>query len=146
MTRYLLDTNIISDATRPSPAPALAAWLETQADTDLFIAALTLGELRRGILNLPPGRKRADLTRWFDGPSGPPSLFAGRILPFDAASALAWANLMAEGRAIGRPRDALDMIIAATALTNACTIVTLNVRDFHGLLPFNPCASLESGP
>ena len=138
MTRYLLDTNILSEATRPAPAPAIATWLADQPDTDLFIAAFTLGELKRGILGLPTGRKRAELAQWFDGPAGPQALFAGRILAFDAPASLLWAHLMADGRAAGQPRSALDMIIAAVAITNQCTIVTLNGRDFLGLDPFNP--------
>jgi predicted nucleic acid-binding protein len=70
--------------------------------------------------------------------SRPAALFAGRILPFDAEAALIWARLMAEGASTGRPRSALDMIIAATALAGGCAIVTDNERDFAGLDPVNP--------
>jgi predicted nucleic acid-binding protein len=93
LTRYVLDTDIISDATRPLPAPALAAWLAEQADEDLFIAPLTIAEIRRGILELPAGGRRRALARWFAGPEGPQSLFAGRVPPFDMAAALAWGRL-----------------------------------------------------
>ncbi len=141
MTRYLLDTNILSEATKPTPSPAVAAWLTAQSDADLFIATLTLGELKRGILALPASRKRTELEHWFDGPIGPQSLFAGRILPFDTQASLTWATLMADGRSTGQPRSPLDMVIAATAITNGCTIVTLNDRDFRGLAPFNPGAA-----
>ena len=65
-------------------------------------------------------------------------LFSGRILPFDEASALSWARLMAEGEAKGRPRDEMDMIIAAVAQANGCTIVTNNTRDFQGLDVLDP--------
>lgn len=65
-------------------------------------------------------------------------MFAGRILPFDERAALEWGRLMAEGRALGRPRSALDMVIAATALVNGCEIVTDNERDFYGLGMLNP--------
>ena len=138
MTRYLLDTNIISNVTRSQPSPFLLTWLSTQPNEALFIASLTLAEIRRGILDKPSGRKRDALDAWFSGPDGPPALFAGRILPFDAAAALLWSRLMAEGRAAGRPRSALDMIVAATAAAHDCTVVTDNERDFAGLPVLNP--------
>ena len=138
MSRYLLDTNIISNVTRPVPSEALTAWLATQADEDLFIASLTVAEIRRGILEKPAGKKRLALERWFVGPEGPQALFAGRVLPFDEAAALLWGRLMAEGTAAGRPRSALDMIVAATAEANGCTLVTDNERDFAGVRILNP--------
>ena len=138
MTRSLLDTNIISNVTKPVPSEALVAWMARQADEDLFISSLTLAEIRRGILEKPPGKKRRELERWFSGPEGPPSLFAGRVLPFDEKAALVWAQLMAEGTAAGRPRSPLDMIIAAVAVANDCVIVTENERDFAGLNVVNP--------
>lgn len=75
---------------------------------------------------------------WFEGPEGPAALFAGRILPFDAKAGLIWAQLMSEGVAAGRPRSALDMIIASTAMANDCVIVTDNERDFMALETLNP--------
>ncbi|HKT73483.1 MAG TPA: type II toxin-antitoxin system VapC family toxin [Steroidobacteraceae bacterium] len=138
MTRYLLDTNIISNATKPHPSAALTAWLGEQADGDLFIASLTLVEIQRGILEQPSGKKRRELERWFSGSDGPGQLFDGRILPFDARAGLIWAQLMADGTAEGRPRSALDMIIASVAQANLCTIVTDNTRHFPGVQTLNP--------
>jgi len=138
VTRYLLDTNIISDATKPAPSAALVAWMADQADDDLFISSLTIAEIRRGVLEKPAGRKRRELERWFSGPEGPGALFAGRVLPFDDRSALIWARLMAEGTAAGRPRSALDMIIAAVAEANQCILVTDNEKHFAGLEILNP--------
>lgn len=138
MTRYLLDTNIISNITKATPSEALMAWMADQADDDLFIATLTIAEVWRGVLEKPRGRKRRELERWFDGPEGPRALFAGRILPFDESAALVWARLMAEGTATGRPRSALDMVIAAVAEANGCVVVTDNERDFAGTPSLNP--------
>ncbi len=138
MTRYLLDTNIISNATKPNPSTTLLAWMAEQADTDLFISALTVAEIRRGLLEKPKGKKRALLEAWLAGPEGPSALFAGRILPLDENAAIVWARLMAEGTAKGRPRSALDMIIAAVAEANDCVIVTDNEKDFTGLNFINP--------
>ena len=138
MTRYLLDTNIVSNVTKPTPSPALLEWLEAQPDDDLFIASLTLAEIRRGILEKPPGRRRQALDAWFEGPEGPQALFEGRVLPFDETSALVWAALLAEGKSAGRPRNPLDMIIASIGIANHCRLVTENERDFHGLDVLNP--------
>ena len=141
MTRYLLDTNIISNVTKPNPSAALLAWMAEQTDNDLFISALTVGEIRRGLLEKPAGKKRALLEAWFSGPEGPQALFAGRVLAFDDKAGLIWARLMADGSAKGRPRTALDMIIAAIAEANGCLIVTDNEKDFAGLKFVNPLRS-----
>ena len=138
MSRYLLDTNIISNITKPLPSETLMAWMADQDDEDLFISSLTIAEIWRGVLEKPTGKKRKELERWFSGPEGPQTLFAGRVLPFDEKASLVWARLMADGAARGRPRSPLDMIIAATAEANDCVVVTNNERDFAGLKIVNP--------
>ena len=132
MSRYLLDTNIISNVIKPTPSESLVAWLAEQADEDLFISSLTVAEIRRGLLEKPAGKKRKELERWFSGPEGPQALFAGRVLPCDEKAALVWARLMAGRAATGRPRSPLDMIVAAIAEANDCLVVTDNERDFAG--------------
>lgn len=116
-----------------------------QATADLFIATLTLGEIWRGIMQLPRSRRRRDLETWHAGPEGPRRLFDQRILPFGEREAMAWAVIMAEARETGRARNPIDMIIAATAKANACTVVTVNERDFHGVVdvlnPLRPPAA-----
>ena len=136
--RYLLDTNIISNITKPAPSESLMAWMAEQTDQDLFIASLTVAEIRRGVLEKPAGKRRDQLEAWFAGPEGPQTLFAGRVLPFDEPAALVWARLMADGKAKGRSRSALDTIIAATAEANGCVIVTGNERDFVDIEVVNP--------
>ena len=136
--RYLLDTNIISDIAKPAPSEFLLAWMSEQVDEDLFIASLTVAEIRRGILEKPAGKRRDALEAWFVGPEGPQTLFAGRVLPFDEAAALVWARLMVDGKTRGRPRSALDMIIAAVAEAHGCTLVTDNERDFADIAVINP--------
>ena len=139
MTRYLLDTNVVSDALKPRPLPAVTQWLEAQADEDLFIATFTLAEMWRGVLTAPLGRRRRALETWFAGPQGPPALFRGRVLAFDEPAAIEWGRIIAEGRLAGNPRSPLDMLIAATAVANTCVIVTLNQRHFAGVVEFfNP--------
>jgi predicted nucleic acid-binding protein len=138
VTRYLLDTNIISNVTKPTPSESLLAWMAEQIDEDLFIASLTVAEIRRGVLEKPAGRKRDQLEAWFSGREGPSALFAGRVLPFDEKAGLIWARLMAEGSAKGKPRSALDTIIAAIAEANDCIVVTDNEKDFADVEILNP--------
>lgn len=143
--RYLLDTNIISHFTKPAPSPSLIAWMAEQSDEDLFIASFTLAEICRGVLENPAGKRRDQLEAWFSGPQGPQTLFAGRVLPFDEKAGLIWGRLMADGKASGRPRSALDAIIAAIAEANGCIVVTDNARDFAGIEIVNPSAQLKTG-
>jgi predicted nucleic acid-binding protein len=65
VTRYLLDTNIISNIVKPEPSASLLDWMADQRDDDLFIASLTVAEIRRGILEAPAGRRREALESWF---------------------------------------------------------------------------------
>lgn len=143
MTRYLLDTNIISNAVKPQPSESLLAWWAEQRDEDLFIASLTVAEIRRGILEKPRGKKRDALDAWFTGAEGPQALFAGRVLPFDDKAGLIWARLMAAGKAAGRPRSGLDMIVAAVAGANDCVVVTDNEKDFAGIKFINPIRGMS---
>ena len=68
---YLLDTNIISNITKPAPSESLLAWMSEQNDEDLFIASLTIAEIRRGVLEKPAGKRRDQLEVWFAGSEGP---------------------------------------------------------------------------
>ena len=98
---YLLDTNIISNITKPSPSDSLLAWMAEQSDEALHISSLTVAEIQRGILEKPAGKRRRELETWFSGHEGPQALFAGRVLPFDERAALVWARLMADAKAKG---------------------------------------------
>ena len=92
MTRDLLDTNIIRNVVKPQPSEALLGWMAARRDEDLFIASLTVAEIRRGILEKPRGKKRDALDAWFAGPEGPQAIFSGRILSFDDKAGLIWAR------------------------------------------------------
>jgi predicted nucleic acid-binding protein len=138
VTRYLLDTNILSNVTKAAPSQALLAWMADQADDSLFISSMVVGEIWRVFYELPRGKKRRQLEDWYSGPEGPQALFLGRVLPFDEKAALVWARLMSEGTAKGRPRSALDMIVAAVAESNNCILVTDNEKHFQGIEFLNP--------
>ena len=138
MTRYLLDTNVISAAIKLIPAPSLVAWMSERNDDELFISSLTVAELWRGVLEKPIGKRRVLLEKWFLGPQGPLALFTGRVLPFDEKAGLIWAKLIAEGKTKGKPRSPLDMVIAAIAEANDCVVATDNEKDFWGIKVINP--------
>lgn len=140
MTRYLLDTNIISNLVKPEPSASLLTWMSAQRDDRLFIASLTIAEIRRGILEKPTGKKRDEMESWFSGSEGPQALFAGRILSFDDKASKIWAEMMADGKLAGRPRSGLDMIIAAVAGANACVVVTTTRKILAACLSSTPCA------
>ena len=122
---YLLDTNVISAVRRDGRAPAVAAWLRAQPEQALFLSAVTLGEIERGIAR-QEGRDpgfAADLRGWLDRTA---RLFSDRILPFGPDEARIWGRLSAE---IGH--GGADLMIAATALAHGATVVTGNVSDFE---------------
>ena len=135
---FVLDTNVISEPTAKRPDARVMAWLAAQDGESLFITALTLGELRRGILLLDAGRKKRGLLAWLENEIKP--AFAGRILPADAAVMEKWADIAADARRSGRDPRSFDLIIAATALVHDLTLATRNTADFAatGVLLVNP--------
>jgi len=131
---YLVDANVLSEATKPAPHPRAISWLRTH-ERDIAIDPIILGELRFGILLLSRGKKRASLERWFDG-----GITRLHCLPWEASTALTWAQLLARLRASGRAMPIKDSLIAATALTHDLAVVTRNGKDFAkaGVRIINP--------
>lgn len=132
---YLVDTNIISELTRPKPAARVAAWFEEVADEALHLSVLTLGELRRGVEKLPSGKRKEKLRYWLEQEL--PAWFGTRLLPIDAAVADTWGRLQAGAE---RTLPAVDSLLAATALHHHLRLVTRNTMDFDvgGLETINP--------
>lgn len=122
--KYLVDANVLSEPTKPTPDPRVVAWLRAH-EPDIAVDPVILGELRFGILILPRGRKRATLERWFDAG-------AGRLhcLPWDAGTGLKWAELLAHLRKTGKAMPIKDSLIAATATVHGLVVVTRNRADF----------------
>lgn len=137
---YLLDTNVVSELRKPRPHGSVLAWLESLDDAELYLSAVTLGEIQAGIelTREQDAAKAEELTAWLDLMAG-----AYNVLPMDAACFRAWASLM------HRKSDTLyeDAMIAATAQVHGLTVATRNVRDFNALgvkEVFNPFAAASA--
>ena len=126
---YLLDTNVVSEWTKPRPNPGVIEWLSQVAEDDVFLSIVTFAELRHGIERLPAGRRRRQLDKWLRGEFA--LRFEGRIVLIDGAIADEWGRLVARQEARGRPIAAMDGLIAATAQVHALTLVTRNAADFQ---------------
>ena len=126
----LIDTNVISELMRPHPAPAVLAWFGEQDATALHLSAVGEAELRRGAAILPEGKRRDRLIAEIDAMIAED--LAGRVLPFDSAAAAAFAAIVVDRRAAGRPISFPDCQIAATARANGAAMATRNVADFEG--------------
>lgn len=124
---WLLDTCVLSELVKPKPDAGLVAWVESNDEGRLYLSALTLGELAKGIARLPAGAKRNRLQNWLDRDLS--ERFSGRVLPIDQAAALRWGELQARAEKHGRPMPVIDGLIAATAVLHDLTIVTRNGDD-----------------
>ena len=121
----LVDANILSEATKPDPDPKVLEWL-ARHEREIAVDPIILGEIRYGILLLPAGKRRARLERWFQA-----GIERIHCLPWEVATGLRWAQLLAELRAGGRSMPIKDSLIAATALVHGLPVATRNRRDLE---------------
>lgn len=126
----LIDTNVISELMRPDPAPAVLAWFGGRNSSQLYLSTVAEAELRRGALMLPAGKRRRQLVDAIDTMIAED--FADRVLPFDSAAAVAFAEIFATRRETGRPISFPDCQIAATARASGAALATRDVADFEG--------------
>lgn len=125
---FLLDTNAVSEAGRAAPDPGFMSWLSEVDGARLYLSAITLGELRRGIALIEDPVRRQRL----EGLNANILLrFGGQILAVDELVARTWGDLSARLKRSGRVIGALDEMIAATALAHDLTLVTRNMRHFE---------------
>lgn len=128
MTRWLLDTNVLSELVKPRPEPRVVRFIAGQPLDSLFVSVVTFAEIRYGIERASTVARRAELHEWLTHRLRP--MFSGRILPIGEDVMLTWRLLLEEGRLAGHTFPQPDLIIAATALQHGLTLVTRDVRDF----------------
>jgi predicted nucleic acid-binding protein len=126
----VLDTDVLSEAWRPTPSPAVMAWMRSQPAAALFTTTITEAELLYGIALLPEGKRKRSLEAVvaliFTGDLG------GRTLPFDSAAAREYADIAATRRRAERPISEADAQIADIARSRSAPLATRNVEDFAG--------------
>ena len=133
MTRYLLDTNVVSEMRKPKPHGAVLAWIKSLRPEQLYLSAVTIGELQAGVeltrKNDPA--KAVEIESWVSAIEG-----AHTVLPMDSACFREWARLKA-GKSSHLIEDAM---IAATARVHGLQLATRDEGDFRqlGVMPFNP--------
>jgi len=131
---FLVDANVLSEPTKPSPDSKVVAWLSAN-EGQLVVDSIILGELCIGILALPRGRKRSQLDQWFET-----LVQTIDCLAWDATISQRWARLVVDLKRKGETMPLLDGMIAATALHHDRAIATRNTRDFRkaGVETLNP--------
>ena len=142
----LIDTNVVSELMRSAPEPAVVRWMNHQPSSLLYLAAVSIAEIKHGIRILPRGHRRDDLQHRFDRfvSSG----FAERVLDFDWGAASIYGEIMGSRREIGRPMSVVDGQIAAVARARRCQLATRNITDFEacGLELIDPWAAPPASP
>lgn len=129
--KYLLDTCVVSELSKRAPDERVVAWFGDVPERNLFVSAVTIGELYKGIEKLSASdAKRQQLEVWCLAVK---SVFGDRVLAFDAQTAEDWGRIVGRASASGRTKPSIDMQIAATARHHGMTLVTRNVKDMDGV-------------
>lgn len=144
MTRFLLDTNIVSELVKPRPELLVAGFVAATPLDRLYLTEITFAEIRFGIERQPDPLKRSALVSWLDHQLR--TMFEDRVLALDEDVILRWRLMVEEGRKQGRTHSQPDLFIAACAAVHGLTVVTRNEADFEGtgVEVFNPWARPQS--
>lgn len=124
---YLLDTCAFSEYKKKFPDQKVLDWIDAQIEDSLFMSVLTLGEIKKGIVQLPAGKKQTELEQWFEKLR---YRFERRVLPLDSKVLFEWGVLCGTLAMRGRVLPVIDSLIAATALVYNLAVVTDNSDDF----------------
>ena len=130
---YLLDTNVLCEPTKPKPNGRVMEWLAVTDEDRLYLSAVTLAEVQRGVSRMPSGVRRERIRHWLEHDVF--ERFGDRILSVDSAVGLQWGKIMAEAEVKGKAMSSLDGFIAATAVVRDLTLATRNVADFKDAVP-----------
>jgi toxin FitB len=124
----LLDTNVLSELMRPSPAAEVLRWFAAHPASQLFTTTITQAEILYGLEVMPKGKRRAALQLAIEAILEED--FADRILPFDSDAARVYPKIASSRRAVGRPMAQWDAQIAAIARSRGAALATRNSNDF----------------
>jgi len=122
--KYIVDANLLSEATKPDPAPQVLDWLRLN-EQNFAVTPVVLGELEYGVLLLPSSRRKKQLELWFEKIRS-----SAHCLDFDSKAASSWAHLLAHLKSKGHAMPIKDSLIAASAIAHNLTVATRNTRDF----------------
>ena len=125
---FLLNTCVISELVAKQPNFHVVKWVDSIEEDKLFLSAITIGEIKKGIEKLADSSRKSALAEWLEGDLL--IRFADRILPIDARVMLVWGQLTADLEKQGRRMPAIDSLIAATCLHGRLDLVTRNESDF----------------
>ena len=128
---YLLDTDVVSQYTKLPPNPHVDAWVQRTDDSDLYISTITFAELWYGINLLSPGKRRTELETWVEDDLY--MQFFNRVVGFTLDVAQRYGSLMARAKKNGHNPNAMDCLVAATAVANGMAVATLNRKHFEKL-------------
>jgi len=129
--RYLLDTNIISELTKPTPNSAVISFINSLDEDDIFISVITIGEIQFGIQKLPDSKKKEKLLSWLH--TDLLTRFHNKIVEIDTETMLLWGELSQKLKAKGTPMPIMDLLIATTCLRGNYLLITRNEKDFTHL-------------
>lgn len=135
---YLLDTCVISELTTKRPNEKVIKWVDSQVEERLYLSAITIGEIMKGIEKLANSQRKESLTAWLEDELL--ERFSGRLVDLDVAVFLVWGQLTARLELAGKKMPAIDSLIAAIAIQGDFILVTRNVGDFTdtGVKSLNP--------
>ena len=125
--KYIVDANLLSEATKPDPAPQVLDWLRLN-EQNFAVTPVVLGELEYGVLLLPSSRRKKQLELWFEKIRS-----TAHCIDFDSKAASSWARLLAHLKSKGYAMPIKDSLIAASAIAHNLTVATRNTRDFKNV-------------
>lgn len=136
--KYILDTCVVSELTKPKPERSLLKWIKQKDEIDFYLSVLTIGELHKGISRLEESKKKQLLIQWVE--SDLTKRFENRILPVTDSIAKKWGEIQGKAEQEGKKMPVIDSLIAATGLVHDFQIITRNTIDMEksGVKLYNP--------
>jgi predicted nucleic acid-binding protein len=126
----LVDTNVISELSKPAPNPRVVKWVDDNERGGLWLSAITVAELLTGLAELPEGKRKTDLTELVNELM---ARYQATRVYFDDDAAEKYAAIVTARKRIGRPMEVFDAQIASIAVSNGLTLATMNTKDFEGI-------------